>query len=228
MNPKICVSIPVTGIKETRELTAEACEKGADYIEYRLDYLKGPADLEVLAKTANIPKIATLRTRAEGGLSNLNSEERYHILHKAAESGFEYVDLELSMKEVEKKTRAIKEDGVKIIISKHFLEETPDEQSLMKTLDAEIKAGADVCKIVSTAKTYEDNLKILNFISSASIDAELVCFAMGPQGKLSRILAPYLGSSFMYASLKKELEAAPGQMTIKDLQNVYTVLSDDA
>ncbi len=227
MNPKICVSIPVTGLKAASQLVAEACEKGADYIEYRLDYLDESIDLKDLAKTATIPKIFTLRSRDEGGLCNLDDEEAYTTLKLAAKSGFEYIDLELTSKDVKKKIKSIKGEGTKTIVSKHFLNETPEAPLLEKTLSDEVKVGADICKIVSTARKYEDNLKILNFLSSVQSDAKPICFAMGPMGRPSRILAPYLGSPFMYASLRTDKKAAPGQMTIEDLRNIYRVMSGD-
>ncbi|MEM2960941.1 MAG: type I 3-dehydroquinate dehydratase, partial [Candidatus Bathyarchaeia archaeon] len=49
----------------------------------------------------------------------------------------------------------------------------------------------------------------------------LVCFAMGENGLLSRILSPLFGASFTYASLERGLETAPGQITISELREIY-------
>ncbi len=56
---------------------------------------------------------------------------------------------------------------------------------------------------MTTAKTIEDNLTLLDFVSKASRRAKIVCFAMGEQGKISRLLSPMFGAFFTFASLEK-------------------------
>ena len=72
-----------------------------------------------------------------------------------------------------------------------------------KVLEQEIASGASVCKIVTTAKKIEDNLAVLNFVSAMSSKAKLVCFCMGEQGKVSRLLSPMFGAFFTFASLER-------------------------
>ena len=233
MTPKICVSIPVTSLGEAASLAREASEKGADYVEYRLDYLedeglKNFSGLKSLLQATEKPKIATLRSRVEGGLSNLNEEERFKVLRAAADLGFELVDLELSMGDVKRKVLSIKERGAGVIVSRHFLNETPARRMLTETLKAEVEAEADICKIVFKAEKREDNLNVLNFLASVRGDAKIVCFAMGPLGVPSRILAPYFGSLFTYASLRRDLQTAAGQITIEELSYIYKVMFPEA
>ena len=84
-----------------------------------------------------------------------------------------------------------------------------------KILKQEIDSGANVCKIVTTAKKIEDNLAVLNFVSSMSSKAKLVCFCMGEHGKVSRLLSPMFGAFFTFASLELGSETAAGQMAIQ-------------
>lgn len=239
LTPKICVSIPVTSVAEAAVLAAEASRRGADYIEYRLDYLenlenrvRGFDGLKSLLKASKKPKIATLRSRGEGGLSNLDEDARFKVLRAAADLGFDLVDVELSMDGVEEKVSTLKEKGAKVIVSKHFLNETPSRSVLRETMRAEVEAKADICKIIPKAERREDNLKVLNFLASTTEamveDVKMVCFAMGPLGKPSRILAPYFGSLFTYASVGRGLQTAPGQIPIEELLHVYEVMFSEA
>ncbi len=47
----------------------------------------------------------------------------------------------------------------------------------------------------------------------------ITAFCMGEEGKISRIMAPLLGSAITYASLDREEASAPGQLTIHELRD---------
>jgi 3-dehydroquinate dehydratase type I len=93
-----------------------------------------------------------------------------------------------------------------------------------RVLDEEIASGANVCKIVTTAKHVEDNLPALSFVSFASNKAVLVCFCMGEHGKISRLLSPVFGAFFTFASIEKDSETAAGQMSISEMRAAYGLL----
>jgi len=52
----------------------------------------------------------------------------------------------------------------------------------------------------------------------------LVSFAMGKPGIWSRLLAPFYGARFTYASLDRGLETAPGQPSISELRRIYEMV----
>ena len=83
---------------------------------------------------------------------------------------------------------------------------------------------ADVCKIITTAKSVEDNLVVLDFVSKSSKHAKLVCFAMGEFGKTSRLLSPVFGAFFTFACLDKKRKTAKGQLTIQEMKQAYRTL----
>ena len=95
---------------------------------------------------------------------------------------------------------------------------------LDRVLERQIASGAEVCKIVTTAKHVEDNLVALNFTSAASSKAKVVCFCMGELGKVSRLLSPLFGGFFTFASLERGSETASGQMTIQEMKAAYELL----
>jgi 3-dehydroquinate dehydratase type I len=120
--------------------------------------------------------------------------------------------------------KELRKYDVKIIISFHDFEKTPGIDKLKSILNQEVSYGADVCKIVTTAKKFEDNLTIFNFLNEESKRVKLVSFAMGEYGKISRVLSPFFGSYFTFASLEKGRETAPGQLTVYELKSIYETL----
>jgi 3-dehydroquinate dehydratase type I len=93
-----------------------------------------------------------------------------------------------------------------------------------EVLQKEVALGADICKIVTTAVTVEDNLAILQFIAEHKKQARLVCFCMGENGKLSRLFSPLFGAFFTFAALDTGSETAKGQMSIGEMKASYGML----
>jgi 3-dehydroquinate dehydratase-1 len=142
----------------------------------------------------------------------------------AARNGFEYVDIDLSMPNMKQLIDNLREVGAKLIVSFHDFERTPELSLLNKVLEEEIDWGAEICKIVTTARSVEDNLNTINFVSEASKKAKIVCFAMGELGKLSRLLSPVFGAFFTFASIDEKRKTAKGQLTIQEMREVYAIL----
>ena len=221
---KICVSIPPKSIDEIIKLIRKAEEKNADFIEVRLDTLKNYKNLEDVCNFTETPLIATNKSIKYHGHFSGTETERQEILLDAARNGFEFVDIDLGLPNQLELIRDLKEEGTKIIISYHDFEKTNTKNELDKILTDQISSGADVCKLITTARTIEDNLLILNFISEASKKCKLVCFAMGEKGKVSRVLSPFFGCFFTFAALDKKRKTAKGQLTIKEMNFIFELL----
>jgi len=221
---KICISVPPQTVTEALDLIERAENQHADFIEIRLDSLKKHNKLADIAHCNNTPLIATNRsTRCRGKF--LGSEtKRKKILIDAARNGFEYVDIELSTSKLRNIISSLREMGVKPIVSFHDFNETSSSSQLNKILEKETASGADVCKIVTTARFVEDNLTMLEFVSKACKNARIVCFAMGELGKPSRLLSPVFGAFFTIASLERGRKTAQGQLTIQEMRSAYEAL----
>lgn len=224
MTVKICVSIMPKSLDEALRLIEKSEQHGADFIEVRLDQIddfKGLKDTTGCAKT---PLIVTVRTPKCGGKFLRKERERAKILLNAASSGFKYADIELDARSLKEVVKNLLTLGVKPIISFHDFEKTPERTELRRILKSEIEEGADICKIVTTAQSLQDNLTLLQFLYNESGKAKIVCFAMGPLGKPSRLLSPIYGAYFTIASLEHGMETAAGQMTIEELKTAYKAL----
>ena len=75
-------------------------------------------------------------------------------------------------------------------------------------------------KIVTTAKSVDDSIRTLQLYSKNGKN-NLIAFAMGDNGRISRILCLYLGSPYTYVSLGKPV--APGQLSIDEVKKIISL-----
>lgn len=215
--------LPKTATEALR-LIEKAENAQADLVEVRLDCFKDYGKLADAAAQGKTLKIATCKPRRLHGKFSGAETEQQQLLLNAAKSGFEYVDVDLTQPKLNETVKELKQLGAKPIVSFHYFAETPAPAELCRVLEREIVSGADVCKIVTTAKCIEDNLTLLSFTAAACNKAKIVCFAMGELGKVSRLLSPLFGGFFTFASLERGSETAAGQMTIQEMRAAYELL----
>jgi 3-dehydroquinate dehydratase type I len=229
MRPRICVPIAARELSEIPALIEKAETAEADLIEIRLDYLdlslsEAGKILENLADGSSVPMIATNREYSQGGLRRQDEKSRVQVLIRAAEAGFRYVDIELGTDGLESLLDEVKSYGAEPIVSFHDFKETPTLKEMERIVKSEIDAGAEVCKLVTTARRVEDNIECLQLTKRRSKSTRIVCFAMGRKGLISRVLSPVFGGYFTFASLSDDAKTAPGQPTIEDLRSLYAEL----
>ena len=213
--PRICATITDNNPRAIKEI-----EPLVDLFEVRIDLIG--EDWQQVARQLNKPWIACNRTAAEGGKWAGNEARRIEKLLQATELGAEIVDIELSTRNLKNIVRLIKKSS-KCLLSFHDLEKTPPFDSLKEMVRKQSEAGADICKVVTTALCFEDNISLLQLIREFP-DTRLVSFAMGPLGGISRVLCPLVGGDFTYASIEKGKESAPGQITVQELFTIYEII----
>lgn len=201
----------------------------ADILELRIDQIKN-LNLEGLLRWKRGRVLVTNRRKDEGGGFSGTERERVELLKEAVALGVDYVDIE-----VRTECALIKELSAKIgndhgrvkwIVSHHDFSGTPSERSLKRRLDECNRTGADIVKIVTYANTVEDNLRVLGLIPYARRRGlKIIAFCMGEMGRISRIMAPHLGSCFSYVSLEKGVESAPGQLAVEEIREVFRILN---
>ena len=224
MTTQVCVSVSGTDVHELMGRVQQAERLSANLVEVRLDRMRSHQGLSKIARAAGTPLIATNRPLSEQGGYRGPEQERQAILQEAAEQGFEYVDLEDTTPNLARTTKIIRQKGAKIILSHHDNFRTPTQSGLARILSQLQKQKPDVYKIVTTAKTSDDSLAILQFLEGNRRTGSLVGFAMGKSGVWSRVLAPFHGSAFTYTSLARGMETASGQPTISELRHIYELL----
>ena len=224
MSARVCVSVPPKTVSDAIVLIQEAEALHADIIEIRLDSLDDYKKIGDIVSVSLTPLIATNKSTEQHGSFSGSEAERQKILIDAAKAGFTYVDVDMGTPNQKTLIRSLKDFGSKVIVSFHDFDKTPSLSTLTSVLDEQLSLGANVCKLITTAKKVEDNLTTLNFVSDVSKLAEIVCFAMGELGKTSRLLSPVFGAFFTFACLDEERKTAKGQLTIQEMKNAYQTL----
>ncbi|MCJ7613827.1 type I 3-dehydroquinate dehydratase, partial [Candidatus Bathyarchaeota archaeon] len=216
--------IPPKTVDDAIKLIQKAEAQHADLIEVRLDYLTNHDHIADIPSCSKTPLIATNKSTAQHGTFSGTETERQKILLDATRNGFTYVDVDLGTPKQTELIRKLHKGGAKVIVSFHNFEQTPPMSELDNVLEEEVALGADVCKIITTARTVKDNIVTLDFVSEASKKVQLVCFAMGELGKHSRLVSPVFGAFFTFASLDEKRKTAKGQLTIQEMNLSYEAL----
>jgi len=212
-----------TSIRRARNLYLRAARRGY-WTELRLDYLEQP-DLPRLFRTRPGKVIATNRLESEGGRWRGSETERRRVLEEALALGADCLDLELAADATWRRELASRKGSTRIILSWHDFSGTPESSRLEDLLQEMLAAEADILKIVTQALEPADNLRVLSLIPSArAAGKEIIAFCMGPLGKWSRVVAPYLGSFLTFAPFSKKGASAPGQVTVNEIKRAWKAL----
>ena len=209
----ICISIGDYGLDACRK-ALRRCEKYRrqfpDLVaEIRLDLCGlGEDEVHELFSGSRIPLIATCMKRSS------------HLCGAAVLAGAAYVD---SLKKEEQ--ALLRSRGTRLILSFHDYQMTPKTEALAKVYKEAVRAGADIVKIVTTASSTEDALRVLDLYrmqrdgSLGRRRVPLTAFAMGDEGRFSRLEAYRLGAPFIYCALRKKYIVAPGMFTMEEVEN---------
>lgn len=221
MKYKTCISIAENTPKKLKQTLKIALRK-SDYVEIRFDFLKAEQIPQVLENVKKDLKkiVCTLRPKSEGGKFDGNERERISILKLIAEYNPFLLDVEFNtMKKEKSLVKYLKMTKTNLLISGHDFKKTPKVTELKKKLNQMSKYSSNV-KIVTTAKTTDDATRVLQLYNKKG-KINLIAFAMGDSGRISRILSLYLGSPYAYVSLGKAI--APGQFSVDEIKKIINL-----
>ena len=221
MKYKTCVSIAEKTPQKIKQ-TLKIALKKSDYVEVRFDFLKIeqiPIALEIIKKDLN-RIVCTLRPKTEGGKFSGTEKERISIIKLIAEYSPFLLDIEYNtLKKNKELLKYLKTTKTKLLVSWHDFKKTPKSAELKNQINQMSKFSSNV-KIVSTAKSTEDATRMLELYSKKGKN-NLISFAMGDAGRISRILCLYLGSPYTYVSLGKAV--APGQFSVDEVNKIINL-----
>jgi 3-dehydroquinate dehydratase type I len=207
----ICVSV------SHKDQLEKAVGSGADLIELRLDLIGEQADSLFPAIPKSIPVVVTCRP----GI--YKDEERARLLKQGLELGAAFVDVETESPDafLSEIKQSADLHGAKLIVSYHNFERTPGLEDLESVMIACFERGAAIAKIATQVNGRDD---ILNLIALYNLPGQKVILGMGPLGRILRVVSPYLGGAFTFASLEEGKETAPGQLSMKEMSELYKVI----
>jgi 3-dehydroquinate dehydratase-1 len=211
----------------------EEVQKIADLVELRVDCIDGfsVGDIDLIKSKTKKQAIFTCRKKEEGGFFTGAESERMVILEKAIEVGFDYVDVELSsnsnvsFKDCFAALAMTTKKRAKIILSFHDFAKTSSLAELEEIKKQMKKYNPDIMKFATLVRDDRDSKILFQFLLNKQDDEKMIVVGMGEEGKLTRVVAPLLGSYLTYASNDYSI-SAPGQVDIIRLKKLYNELGE--
>jgi len=192
-----------------------------DMVEFRIDYTPNP-DVSALCRNKDRPIIVTNRPQREGGGFEGSEENRLSSLREAAEAGADFVDVELDsvseLGELAGQTRKI--------VSYHNFSETP--ANLENVYSRLADADPEVAKLAVMANDITDSIRVFDLLNAHRTELPLIALSMGEEGIATRILSGKFGAFLSFACLDEERSAAEGQVSFREMENLYRFSKIDA
>lgn len=224
---KICVSVAEPDLDKALAMAARAAGK-ASVVEIRLDVMARPTIAPFVEKI-KVPLLFTCRPEWEGGSFAGTEAARFALLEEAALAGAAYVDMELraEAKLREHLLAVARAHRVKVVVSWHDFKTTASSQALLSIMQEQYRSGGDIGKIVTTARNFQDVLRVLALQEIASeIGFPLCAFCMGRVGMISRVATLELGGFMSYAAPDDGPATAAGQLSISAMRRALECFDD--
>ena len=218
MAGRICVSIGANTIKELSTSIKKALDL-SDFLEIRFDFLDQSeisSSIQII-ESIKSRSIFTLRSSEQQGKFTGNKFERLKLLKMLYDTNPMLLDVEYDTITTDHSINNYLKDKSNVLISWHNFFSTPSDEYLEKKI-YEMKKFSNNIKLVTMATTIKDSLRLLNLYDKFQ-DINLITFAMGNCGIISRILCTFYGSPFTYGSLEKTI--APGQLSVIEMRRIY-------
>lgn len=212
--PLIAVALGAADTDEARQALERVAEI-ADLAEIRLDLMRS-YDLPRLLRDRPCPVIITHRPRREGGRFEGDERLRVRPLLDAISLGAEHVDIEWDSIHL---LAGVNRGQTRIIVSRHDFKRTPEDLPNQYQI---LATGGDVVKLVGMARHVIDLKPVMQVLRIAN--RPTIAIGMGEAGLAGRVLALRYSSCYLtYAALEDGAGTAPGQVTVRDLHEVYHV-----
>ena len=234
--PLICVPLVGKSDQDIMNELKKILEKAPDLIEWRADHYVDLSDtnkvLHILEKIADltkeIPIIFTIRSTKEGGEEiSLSEREKLDLLDQVSASGaIDLFDYELvnENEDIQYVLSVAKKHNVKLILSYHNFESTPDMETMLSKCREAQEWGADIAKVSVMPTNMNDVLLLLQATEAANqeVNIPLITISMGSYGSITRMSGWLFGSAVTFAI--GEQSSAPGQVPIEDLKEILYLM----
>ncbi|AQP52914.1 type I 3-dehydroquinate dehydratase [Vagococcus penaei] len=238
--PKVCVSLIASNFKELFAEATRLNRLDCDIIEWRADYFMYVNDMTFMRKAAYFiryaiedkPLIFTFRSHEEGGGQIIDDDYYLELNRLMIQTGLvDVIDIELD--KVTKETKELityaQMNNVRVLLSNHKFDTTPNKQSIKEMVNEMALSGADICKLAVTPSDLTDVLTILTASNELQIEQpslNFILIGMGNTGKLTRMTGELFGSVITYAANGK-VSSAPGQLSITEVKAAMDLIGDD-
>ena len=216
-NGKICVSVCAETADELIEQIKRA-EDLADVIEIRFDCLNRLYLGKILTDLSTFKQnlLITFRSKEQGGKREISlSERRKFWEYILSSTKTNFYDIEPDLRKKFTRLRANQRIS-------SFHEFSILDGNLVNIYEEIAQTNSDVIKIAVQADDITDSIAVWKLLEKAkSENKQIIPIAMGEAGKWTRILGLAHGAFMTYAALDAGRETAPGQVSARDLIEVY-------
>lgn len=234
--PKICVSI----IGTTREDILASANKlrtvPHDLVEWRADWFDDVFDFDRVKNTleelrkilGDTPILFTFRTANEGGEKAIDKDIYKSLNSNVIATGLaDIVDVELFTGDeyVKDIISLAHSNDVKVVVSNHDFDKTPNKDEIIKRLCTMQDLGADIPKIAVMPNSKKDVITLLaatEEMASNYANQPIVTMSMASAGLVSRLSGEAFGSAITFGALEKA--SAPGQISANNLSKVLNII----
>lgn len=235
--PKIC--LPIVG-KTNKDILKQAesfKDLNYDLVELRIDFYENILDdkkvislLKELRGMIDKPILFTYRSLKEGGEIQLTDDQYIQLIRIVCESQLvDIVDVELltGNQIVYQLVEIVHVHKLKVLISNHNFELTPDNHFIRQTLEHMEIMNADILKVAYMPIHQKDVLRLMDVTleMSSKLTKPLVTMAMADLGKITRVCGELVGSTMTFACAS--YASAPGQIEVSDVNKLLEVFHHD-
>ncbi len=230
--PKICVPIAEKSFEDIVNTANLIIESQADLVEWRVDWFENAFDFEkiemIIEKLREIlgekPLLFTFRTKSEGGEKAIDDTCYKELYKKVIDTGYvDLIDVEgFQNEETAKELIAYAhQTSVKVIVSSHDFEKTPEENILLERLKVMQEMDADILKIAVMPKTKADVITLMSVTEkmvSKYASKPIISMSMSDIGVVSRLAGELSGSAITFGNVGRA--SAPGQISACELKKI--------
>ena len=205
-----------------------ASQSAGDCVELRLDLFDDPispedvTQLVMIAKQSMLTVVVTCRPVWEGGQYDGGEEVRFSLLQSAADSGADYIDIELLALENNGEIflPLLDHPNIKVIVSNHDFDMLPDD--LVGRQNRMNKYHGVIRKLAYMPADITESFSALDLLYEAQQSSRgQIAMAMGASGLMSRLLAKKLSASVTFSCLTAKQASAPGQVDVAEMDERY-------
>jgi shikimate dehydrogenase len=222
--PLLVVALPGRSVGALREQRDRARAAGADLAEVRVDRLP-PAETAELERLfpSDLPLIATLRSRREGGEGPDEPSERARALRRLGAMPFAFVDLEW---ENDRALVGSWPGPARLVLSRHLSDLHHFERVVRGAPPTPVPPSAWQ-KTVVPASLAEFWRHVLPRLHADRAGAMRIVHTTGPSGPLLRIWGRRFGWAAVYCAMPRstdgaELAVEPSQVPVDELKRAWS------
>lgn len=225
MKVKIKYCLPI--IKKTKREALKALNiKGYDYYEIWLDYIKDlDNDFITSVSKKYKGKLIFVFRRQNLEKIKLSFEKRLEMISLLSKFNV-FLDLDFLTQYEELEFVKQKNLGIKLILSFHNYKETPSLDHLKNLINKMKRYIPEILKVSTFCKTEIDALNLLNLILMFKEQKlKYIVLGIGEKGFITRIFGTIWGNEIIFAPKTLSEKSAPGQLTKKQLEDIFSKIS---